>query len=391
MEKLQYNDYPNIQEALSMAENPKKPKSTGEKVAVPERANSGPQLRSGGALGTSQPSFSNLLAILRESIEKVPANVYALGVVGIVAAASVATILAGGNWLAAVVSGVVMLAGMVILKIFAGTTSRTERTPHSLQATVLTWLCLLAFAFVLALLVAKFYFVLFPQTTVPTSQSPSSPAPANQPNTTQPGTKSVDAPPKPEVLPVKIVVHRAGSVPVDQTILKVSSRGGDYVHEEVAPNRDGVATLSLRPGKFEVSATGVRGNLEFQVSPPETSIIVQIDLNNELVYYSADPAAETMKLSADNSRWAMNGQVHLSVIGIEFTGSPLHHQVTFSVGGPNSTTQTYKNKDVGFTARVGNYSVRVEAVDTFYAEFSISRISTKQNISRNTRVSTLPK
>ena len=61
----------------------------------------------------------NAITLLCDSIKKVPANAYALGVVGIVAAAALCVRLSGGEWLTALGGGVAALCGMVVLRIFA--------------------------------------------------------------------------------------------------------------------------------------------------------------------------------------------------------------------------------------------------------------------------------
>jgi hypothetical protein len=328
------------------------------------------------------PSVPHLLAILKESIEKVPANIYAFGVIGIVAAASVATILAGGNWLVAVGSGVVMLAGMVILRIFAASAGTPVKPKLTVHAQVLTWICLSAFAVVLALLVGRFFFALFPYSNnlQTTSQNPQ----ANLPSKTdlpskskepQPETKaSEETPGESHPVPVKIVVVQSHTlIPVDHTILTVRSSDGVYVQQELIPKR-GVANVLLRPGRYRLGAIGALGELQFEVSPPQTEITIQIDLNKELSYAdSGQHLFETVEIGADTSKWAMNDRVHLSVIGIDFEGSPLRHRVTFSVGGPSTATRTYEKKDVGTVVKFRRFEIRVTAIDTFKAQFAVSR------------------
>lgn len=104
------------------------------------------------------------LDILKQSIKLVPANKYAFGVLGVVAAALVSIKLTGGNWLAALVGGVVMVAGMVILRVFAtsGVRSSKQAHPPAQTAQVLTWVCIVAFAVVLSMLIGKLYIYLFP-------------------------------------------------------------------------------------------------------------------------------------------------------------------------------------------------------------------------------------
>jgi hypothetical protein len=122
--------------------------------------------RAAGIPNGREPSgdgISGPLNILKQSIKHVPANKYAFGVVGIVAAASVSIILVGGKWQAAIAGGVVMLAGMVVLRVFSGSGGGDSRQPDpSPAAQALTWLCIVAFAVVLGLFVSKLYVALFP-------------------------------------------------------------------------------------------------------------------------------------------------------------------------------------------------------------------------------------
>jgi hypothetical protein len=120
--------------------------------------------------------FANLrypITLLRESVQNVPANVYAVGVVGIVAAAVICIILTGNNWLVALGGGVAVFAGMVVLRIFAnpGTGTRTRQRPAEVIA--LTWLSLAAFVLVLSFFLGKLYFVLFPDRHTTASPLPS--------------------------------------------------------------------------------------------------------------------------------------------------------------------------------------------------------------------------
>jgi len=109
------------------------------------------------------PNESRLLDILRLSIKQVPANKYAIGVVGIVAAAMLSILLAGGKWQPAVAGGVVIFGGMVLLRVFSASRSRgTEGHSQPLQTQALTWLIIVAFAVVLSLFIAKLYLTLFP-------------------------------------------------------------------------------------------------------------------------------------------------------------------------------------------------------------------------------------
>jgi hypothetical protein len=109
-------------------------------------------------------SLQTPLALLKESVKSVPANAYAVGVVGILAAAMICIGLAAGDWQVALGGGVAVFAGMVVLRIFANPTSqRGKRRQRSKQALVLSWFCLIAFVVILIFFLGKLYFTLFAQ------------------------------------------------------------------------------------------------------------------------------------------------------------------------------------------------------------------------------------
>jgi hypothetical protein len=122
--------------------------STDAQLASPQRAN-----------------FIGPLDILKQSIKQVPANKYAFGVVGIVAAVAVSTGLVRGSWQTALAGGTAMLIAMVLLRIFAlGEADVISSAKASRSTQVLTWLSLLTFAVVVVLLLGKLYMILFPPT-----------------------------------------------------------------------------------------------------------------------------------------------------------------------------------------------------------------------------------
>lgn len=363
-----------------MSGSPRKPKQSDNKAAVLSPANDElpePEL-SGSTDG--HPSVSSLLAILKASIKQLPANVYALGVVGIVAAATIATILAGGKWFVAVVSGVIMFAGMVILRIFAGSHTPETAPRKSAQAQFLTWICLLAFTMVLVFLVARFFFMLFPQ-----SSSQTSPA-AEKQNATTPTTESVSqehpAEAKdPSLVPVKITVVRGSNArPLDQMALTVTSDGYPYQSQDFTPNREGIVTSQLRSGKFRISTPDAMGDLEFEVTPPQTTIRIKVNLNNELAY-DLDVtrlSSETVELTAGRSRWVMGDQIHLSLIGTSYEGDPSRDLASFAISDPSGNARTYEKKAVGTVVRLRNYEVDVIEVNYVgsKAKFLVSKVQT---------------
>jgi len=109
------------------------------------------------------PREPGLLDILRQSVRQVPANKYAFGVLGIVATALISILLAGGRWQPAVAGGVVVLAGMFLLRVFAESHGRgTKSHSQPVHTQALTWFIIVAFAVVLSFFIAKLYVILFP-------------------------------------------------------------------------------------------------------------------------------------------------------------------------------------------------------------------------------------
>jgi photosystem II stability/assembly factor-like uncharacterized protein len=157
-----------------------------------------------------------------------------------------------------------MLAAMVLLRVFAKPVQPTSSRKYSGQAIVLTWICLLAFVVVLSLLVAKLALTLFPK---------------------EAGNATVTTVP----LTIK-VVERGTFAPTVATILTVKTDDGNYVRQELIPGPDGVAKLDLAPGKYRLAAIGAAGNLQFEVSPPATTITIQVDRSTspELVSRTVD-------------------------------------------------------------------------------------------------------
>lgn len=131
--------------------------SKEEREKPKRNSNRGPGLPTEGEPGGR--GISGLINILNQSIKQVPANKYAFGVVGVVAAAALSIILVGGKWQAAVAGGVAMLAGMVVLRAFAA--GQSPQAGQSLPNQALTWFVIIAFAVVLSLFIGKLYVTLF--------------------------------------------------------------------------------------------------------------------------------------------------------------------------------------------------------------------------------------
>ena len=204
---------------------------------------------------------AGLLKILEASIKRVPANMYALGVLGVVAAAVLALRMASGSAILTVGGGIAMLAAMVLLRIFAKPAEPT--TPYSSQAITLTWICLVAFVVVLSLFVAKLYASLFPS------------------------SSSTDAALRP--VPVTIKSVRRGTLtPISNTIFTVKTSDGKYIKQELPPNPSGSVEVPLLPGRYLLSAIGANTDLPFEVTAPITTITIQISDSGQLTGISPD-------------------------------------------------------------------------------------------------------
>src|SRR5438046_2136945 len=107
--------------------------------------------------------LGNPLTILIESVKRVRVNIFAFGVVGIVAAAVTCIRLAAGNWVLALAGGAAVLVGMVVLRVFANLAQPARRQSRKPMASlVLTWFCLLVFVVVVSLFVGRLAVVLYP-------------------------------------------------------------------------------------------------------------------------------------------------------------------------------------------------------------------------------------
>jgi hypothetical protein len=309
-----------------------------------------------------------------ESIRK-----YAGWVVLLVTAASLSIKRAGGSWMAAVAGGVAMLAAMVIIRIFAEVIGVSKNRPQSIHGKVLSWISLLAFCFVLLLLIVKFSLVLFndgaaQNPTPPTAKSDAAQGPT--PKTSQAPAPTVSGEPEKDSVDrvaVSIKVMRGGALPdVRHAILHV--RLPDYTSIQLAPNDDGIAATQLNEGRFTLSIEGVNGELGFNVAKPQTVITVRVNYDNQLTFPgSADSGEQSVVIEADRSKWVLDDQVHLSVIGISYQGDPLRHLVTFSIDGPHLPNHVYSKRAVGTVVRAQMFTVRVTSIDTFRAEFLVSR------------------
>lgn len=95
------------------------------------------------------------------AISRIPTLVYALGVVGLVAAAAISTAFFIGYWQYALLGGVAVFAGMVLVRVYAANKPKAATVDVSHAFTVLVWTCVTAFILMVAIGIAGFAKMLF--------------------------------------------------------------------------------------------------------------------------------------------------------------------------------------------------------------------------------------
>lgn len=85
------------------------------------------------------------------------------------------------------------------------------------------------------------------------------------------------------------------------------------------------------------------------------------------------PPPQNLKIRYGNSEAAMGDEIVISVVAIDFGGSPLRDRVTFVIGGRRIPSKTYSLADVGKVCEAGDYEVRLTGADAIYAQFAVSR------------------
>lgn len=98
---------------------------------------------------------------LLEAARRIPAMKYGIGLVGVVAVVALCLVLTLGRWQYAVFGGAVVIAGMVILRIYAAWQPKVTRMDISGPAKALIWTIVVLFVLLLSLLLAWFARSLF--------------------------------------------------------------------------------------------------------------------------------------------------------------------------------------------------------------------------------------
>ena len=91
----------------------------------------------------------------------------------------------------------------------------------------------------------------------------------------------------------------------------------------------------------------------------------------------AEPRSETVRLTPGNTAIVFDGAVQISLIGINFSGSPLSYRVTATVGGAGDSSVTMANAAVGHRLTYGPFEVLVYRTDRTRASFRVTIIKKK--------------
>jgi hypothetical protein len=98
---------------------------------------------------------------LLEASRRIPTLKYAIGVVGLVAAAALSIGFFFGSWKYALFGGIALFVGMVVMRLYAAATPKTVRIDPSLPVQVIIWACVIAFIVCLAMGVITLGLTLF--------------------------------------------------------------------------------------------------------------------------------------------------------------------------------------------------------------------------------------
>lgn len=82
---------------------------------------------------------------------------------------------------------------------------------------------------------------------------------------------------------------------------------------------------------------------------------------------------ETVKVRTESSA-AVFGELRISVVAIEFTGSPSRHRVFARLNVSKHATYILDNVEPGFAVNYAGFDIYVMSVDTWYATFDISEV-----------------
>lgn len=90
----------------------------------------------------------------------------------------------------------------------------------------------------------------------------------------------------------------------------------------------------------------------------------------------AQPAidSQTIKISRQQTASFFNGELEISTVSSDFSGSPLRNRITFSVLIPGESPNVFELVDSGFTTTIDAYQILVTETDTFSATYKVFKL-----------------
>jgi hypothetical protein len=341
----------------------------------------------------------NPLPLLKQSIKHVPANKYAFGVVGLVAAAAISFRLMG-DYVAAILGGVAIFTGAVVLRIFAETTPKTTRARSSWASRVLVWFCLGMFIVVTVLGVIRLYVALFRPSATPSATSLGTATPAI--NATLPGVGSTDSK-EPTTFSGPSLASRsiseAGSTdskPPNRSELKVTEIPDDLPHvEDMGTDID----RTIRQAERRLFRIFDEPSLDSS-SPdsPRIDITDQFDgrLNNERTKKGSFGKAISFTLSNPGDATLFVDKLWMTVldsgeyllysfpVGMRIPMKPIRYEVTLN---PSESEYVLTEDKFKYGKRECDYfSVKVKSADGLWYRVRVNARWCKEGASDQKRV-----
>ena len=283
----------------------------------------------------------NPYAILQAAVRRVPALKYALAVAG---AASVVAIVLGFKLPPEIaIFGTLVVIGLMFVLVVFTRYASDEGNQVPGPAIALVWFYTVAVITCTTLFITSYF-----------------------------GHWPIDfrpfAPEVKELVPVTLTAVYSGSLsPASRTIFTVSDPVGKTVLQELIPDASGRARLQLRTGKYELRAVGTKENINFEVSPPETTIALQV---TPAEGSESTQTSELLSVSTGSSRSAFEDRLLISLISNSVGGSPAVRKVSFTIG-TGAKNRTYRLEDVGWAEQLDGFEIRLTDVTDWGAKFLV--------------------
>ncbi|WP_341923646.1 hypothetical protein [Stenotrophomonas geniculata] len=97
------------------------------------------------------------------------------------------------------------------------------------------------------------------------------------------------------------------------------------------------------------------------------------EISNSLAVAEDLPAPSPIEVDSRSTKILSDGKLMITLVGTEFTGSPLRYQAHFTLGSPSSENKTFKSIDPGSVTEYAGYQVRLLTVGPVSATFMITR------------------